>query len=82
MADLEGTFYLVVQKKSYPFSRTNALTAKRTTSSEPTALDAGQVALQFRVVIPEEAFKPLVVEDPIRVKLENVTRSAEVEVAE
>lgn len=82
MADLEGTFYLVVQKKSYPLSRDDALTAKRTTASEPSALEAGQVALQFRVVIPEEAFKPLVVEDPIRVKLENVTRTAEVEAAE
>jgi len=82
MADLEGTFYLVVQKKAYPQGRRSALLAKRASSNEPTNLEAGQVALQFRVVIPEEAFKPLVVEDPIRVKLENVTRSAEVEVEE
>jgi hypothetical protein len=82
MADLEGTFYLVVQKKSYPQGNRDALIAKRASSNPPSVLEAGQVALQFRVVVPAEAFKPLLVEDPIRVKLENVVRSAEAEVEE
>lgn len=79
MANLEGTVYLVLQRKAFPQSSKDALSPKRASTNKPEHVDAGQVAVRFRVSIPAEAFEPLNATDLVVVPPENVVRSAVVD---
>lgn len=63
MSELVGVMYLTVRNDTYtPLTSERRLKPVKVTGKYPTVVDAGEVVVKLRVVMPSQAFSALVPE--------------------